>query len=97
MTTGPPGPPGFDGIDGQDGVNILGQVYDVVGDFRAPDYSIFSEFAIDAPSVEVFETDVVLVYILWDQLDDPSGPIDIWRLLHPNTMVRQGPTLFHPE
>lgn len=89
--TGPPGPPGFDGLDGQDGVNILGQVYDIVGDFTPGNgYSIFSEFAVDAPSVEVFETDVVLVYILWDQLDDPSGPIDIWRLLPQTRLVDQG-------
>jgi hypothetical protein len=76
---GPPGPPGFDGADG---VNILGQVYDIVWDFNAGNnYSVLSEFAVDAPSVEVFETDVVLVYILTGQISDPSGPIDIWELL----------------
>jgi len=93
--TGPPGPPGFDGIDGQDGVNILGQVYDIQGDFTPnsfPPYSLFSEFAIDAPSVEVFETDVVLVYILWEQVDDDFGgpPIDVWRLLPQTRLLEQG-------
>lgn len=93
---GPPGPPGFDGVDGLDGldgVNILGQVYDITGDFTpGNDYSLFSEFAVDAPSVEVFETDVVLVYILWDQLDDPDGgaPIDLWRLLPQTRLLDQG-------
>ena len=76
--TGPPGPPGLDGLDG---INILGQVYDIVVDFTPPDYSVLSEFAIDAPNVEVFETDVVLVYVLTGQLEDSSGPIDIWELL----------------
>ena len=86
--SGPPGPPGF---DGQDGVNILGQVYDIQDSFTPGNgYSIFSEFAVDAPSVEVFETDVVLVYILWEQLDDPTGPIDVWRLLPQTRLVEEG-------
>ncbi|MGB5188565.1 collagen-like protein [Robiginitalea sp.] len=88
---GPPGPPGFDGFDGQDGVNILGTVYDIVGDFTpSNDYSLFSVFAEDVPGLEVFETDVVLVYILWDQIDDPTGPIDIWRLLPQTLLLQQG-------
>ena len=86
--TGPPGPPGF---DGQDGVNILGQVYDIVGDFTPGNgYTLFSVFSEDAPSVEVFETDVVLVYILWEQVDDPTGPIDVWRLLPQTRLLDQG-------
>ena len=86
--TGPPGPPGF---DGQDGVNILGQVYDIVGDFTPGNgYTLFSVFSEDAPSVEVFETDVVLVYILWERVDDPTGPIDVWRLLPQTRLLDQG-------
>jgi hypothetical protein len=88
---GPTGPPGIDGEDGQDGVNILGSVYDIVGDFTpSNDYSLFSVFAEDVPGLEVFETDVVLVYILWDQIDDPTGPIDIWRLLPQTRLLQQG-------
>jgi hypothetical protein len=88
---GPVGPPGYDGIDGLDGVNILGKVYDITDDFSASnDYTIFSVFAQDAPSVEVFETDVVLVYILWDQVDSSSGPVDIWRLLPQTRLLNQG-------
>jgi len=86
--TGPPGPPGFDGQDGQDG--LIGTVYDIVGDFQPDDYSIFTEFAVDAPGLEVFETDVVLVYILWEQIDDPTGPIDVWRLLPQTLLLQQG-------
>lgn len=84
---------GLDGLDGLDGVNILGQVYDITGDFTpGNNYSILSVFSEDAPSVEVFETDVVLVYILWDQLDDPDGgaPIDLWRLLPQTRLLDQG-------
>ena len=89
--TGPPGPPGPPGFDGADGINILGQVYDIVGDFTpGNNYQIFSEFAVDAPTVEVFETDVVLVYILWEQLDDPTGPVDVWRLLPQTRLLDVG-------
>jgi hypothetical protein len=86
---GPPGPPGFDGIDGEDGVNILGQVLEIEGDFTAEnDYSIFFEFP---QTVEVFESDVVLVYLLWDQTEDGSGePVDIWRLLPQTRILQQG-------
>ena len=62
-----------------------------MGDFTpGNNYQIFSEFAVDAPTVEVFETDVVLVYILWEQVDDPSGPIDVWRLLPQTRLLDVG-------
>ena len=80
---------GRDGIDGQDGINILGKVIDIEGDFTAQDdYSIFYEFGQD---IEVFETDVVLVYILFDQTEDSNGElVDIWRLLPQTLIVDQG-------
>lgn len=88
---GPAGPPGYDGrdgINGQDGVNILGNVIDIEGDFIPDDYSIFYEFP---QTVEVFETDVVLVYILWEQTEDGNGePVDIWRLLPQTRLLDQG-------
>ncbi len=85
---GPAGPPGFDGLDGLDGVNILGTVIDIEGDFVPDDYSIYYEFP---QSVEVFESDVVLVYILWDQTEDGNGdPVDIWRLLPQTRLLDQG-------
>jgi len=88
---GPIGPPGFDGrdgLDGQDGINILGTVIDIEGDFVADDYSIIYEFP---QTVEVFESDVVLVYILWDQFEDGNGEaVDIWRLLPQTLLLDQG-------
>ena len=90
---GPPGPPGFDGFDGQDGqdgINILGQVLEIEGTFSVEnDYSLFFEFP---QSVEVFESDIVLVYILFEQADDPDGgdPIDVWRLLPQTRILNQG-------
>lgn len=89
---GPPGPPGFDGfdgLDGQDGINILGQVMEIEGSFTAEnEYALFYEFP---QTVEVFESDVVLVYLLWDQTEDGNGdPVDIWRLLPQTRILAQG-------
>ena len=89
---GPPGFDGFDGLDGQDGadgINILGKVVDIEGTFSATnDYSIFYEFP---QSIEVFETDVVLVFLLWDVTEDGNGdPVDIWRLLPQTRILDQG-------
>jgi hypothetical protein len=86
---GPPGPPGFDGVNGQDGINLLGQVVEIEGTFSlSNDYALFFEFP---QTVEVFESDVVLVYILWDQTEDADGlPVDIWRLLPQTRLLDQG-------
>ncbi len=92
---GPIGPPGFDGLDGrdgqdgEDGINILGTVIDIEGTFNLDnDYTIGYEFP---NTVEVFETDVVLVYLLWDQTEDGNGePVDIWRLMPQTRILDQG-------
>ncbi|MBT8177608.1 MAG: collagen-like protein [Eudoraea sp.] len=82
---GPAGPPGFDGLDGQDGINILGKVLEIEDDFTFEnDYRIFYEFP---TSVEVFESDIVLVYILWEVAEDD---VDVWRLLPQTLIVDQG-------
>jgi hypothetical protein len=80
---------GIDGIDGQDGINILGKVIDIEGDFTAADdYTILYEFP---NTIEVFETDVVLVYILFDQTEDSNGEaVDIWRLMPQTLILNQG-------
>lgn len=89
---GPPGRDGFDGLDGLDGldgINILGQVIEIEGSFSSQnDYSIFYEFP---QNVEVFESDIVLVYLLWDQVSGGNdAPIDIWRLLPQTRILDQG-------
>lgn len=92
---GPAGPPGFDGLDGpqgppgEDGINILGQVVDIEGTFDAGnDYGIRYTFP---QTIEVFETDAILVYILWGQTEDTNGdPVDIWRLLPQTRILDQG-------
>ncbi len=98
---GPQGPPGFDGFDGrdgingrdgadgQDGINILGKVLDIEGSFSPENnYAILYEFP---QNIEVFETDIVLVYLLWDQTEDGNGdPVDIWRLMPQTRILDQG-------
>lgn len=89
---GPPGPPGFDGfdgLDGQDGINILGQVLEIEGSFTFEnDYILFYEFP---TTVEVFESDLVLVYILWEQFEDTDGQlVDVWRLLPQTQILTEG-------
>jgi hypothetical protein len=76
---GPPGPPG------EDGDSFIGSVFEIEGDFTSSnDYSLFFEFP---NTIEVFESDVVLVYILWEIVEDNSGELlDVWRLL-PQTVV----------
>ena len=65
---GPPGPPG------QDGVNIVGQAFEIEADFNDPDYSVFADIP---SSIEILESDVVLVY--WLELVDDGT--DVWNLI----------------
>ena len=82
---GPPGRDGFDGQDGQDGESFLGSVFEIEGDFTSQnDYTLYFQFP---SSITVYDTDVVLVYILWEQVEDNTGSLlDVWRLL-PQTVV----------
>lgn len=77
---GPMGPPGLPGKDGLDGDSFIGSVFEIQGDFL-PDneYKLYFPFPND---FEIYDTDVVLVYILWEQVDG----LDVWRLL-PQTVI----------
>lgn len=84
--SGDPGPPG---PQGPAGVNILGSVFEATVNFTPQnDYTAFIEFP---QEVEVFETDVVLVYLLETVIPDSTGPIDVWTLL-PRTFYLQDGT-----
>ena len=87
-TRGPPGPPGEPGADG-----LIGTVFDVEGDFTADnDYTLFAEYA-DFTSAEVFESDVVLVYLRVGEDGTADGePVYVWRLL-PQTYYVDGGTV----
>ncbi|TXE19806.1 hypothetical protein ES731_07125 [Psychroflexus gondwanensis] len=70
------GPQGPQGIDG--GV-ILGNVYEINRDLLPQNnYSTVFEFPLD---IEVFESDVVLVYLLEEVVNDEGGPVSVWTPL----------------
>lgn len=69
---GPPGPPGF---DGQDGVGLPGLVFEVEADLNS---GTNFEYFVEIPSeIEVFESDVVMVYRLMGVFEGS----DIWEPL----------------
>lgn len=71
---GPMGPPGMDGD------SFIGSVFEIQDDFTpANNYSIFFEFP---NNFEIYNSDVVLVYILWET----DNGHDVWRLM-PQTVV----------
>ena len=81
---GPQGPPG---------TNILGQVFEVTVDFSpANDYQVLVEFP---QNIEVFESDVVMVYLLETQISDPTGPIDVWTPLPQSFFFDNGSELVY--
>jgi hypothetical protein len=82
---GPMGPPGLDGEDGFDGTSLLGSVFEIEGDFTdANGYELYYEFPSD---FEIYDTDIVMVYMLWEVVEANDGSaIDVWRAL-PQTIV----------
>ena len=60
------------------------------GSTSAPENEYLLDYTFPT-TVEVLETDIVLVYILWDQTEDDNGvPVDIWRLLPQTRLLDQG-------
>jgi hypothetical protein len=77
------------GNDGKDGDSLIGSVFEVKGDFtQSNDWSLYYKFP---ATFQVFETDAVLVYILWDQVTDKFGKVqDVWRLLPQTVVLKEG-------
>ena len=73
---GPIGPQGLQGLDGD---AVFGNVFEITRDLLPQDdYSTIFEFPLD---VEVFESDVVLVYLLEEVIDDVNGSASVWTPL----------------
>lgn len=85
---GPPGPQGPEGPPGEPG--LIGTVFDIEGDFTSSnEYSLLVTYS-DFTDVEVFETDVVLVYLQVGTDGEAGGePVYVWRLL-PQTYYLEG-------
>lgn len=84
---GPIGPKGDQGSDGAPGPESI--VFDIQGNLNAQnEYSLYYEFP---QSIEVFESDAVLVYRLWGQQEIPGdAPADVWRLMPITAFVNNG-------
>lgn len=75
---GPVGPPG------EDGTSLIGTVFEMEDDFKASNnYELFFDFP---QNFEIYNTDVVLVYILWEVATVNGEQTDVWRLL-PQTVI----------
>lgn len=74
---GPQGISGIDGQDGQDGQHGLdgeeAYVFEYDVDFTSPDYSALLELP---SSFTMLDSDVILVYLLWEVLSDGT---EVWR------------------
>ena len=69
---GPVGPPGEPGIPGDP---LTGTVFEIEGSFTPENtYRLHTTYP---SNVNVYDSDVVLVYILWEQVDG----LDVWRLM----------------
>lgn len=86
---GPAGPPGMPGEDGLDGVNILGTTFEIQGSFTpANEYMLYYQFP---SNFEVYDGDVVMVYILWELSDGT----DVWRALPQTQFFNEGPMIYN--
>ncbi len=75
---GPIGPPG------QDGDALIGTIFEIQGDFKASNnYELYYTFP---NNFVIYDTDVVLVYILWETASVNGNQTDVWRLI-PQTVI----------
>ena len=84
---GPQGPPGLSGT------NILGQVFEVNINFNTGNN--FGRLVTFPSNIEVYESDVVLIYLLTDVVPDGNGStIDVWSQLPQTFFPVQGTLLY---
>ncbi len=85
---GPMGPPGYDGKDGEDGTSLLGTIFETTVDFTPENgYSTLFEYPND---FEIYDSDIVMVYILWEQVETNNGVLDVWRALPQTVFLQEG-------
>ena len=84
---------GQEGPPGEPGINILGQVFEVSIDFNTGNN--FGQLVTFPSNIEVFESDVVLVYLLTDVVPDGNGgTLDVWSQLPQTFFPAQGTLLY---
>ncbi|WP_340066694.1 collagen-like protein [Ascidiimonas aurantiaca] len=87
---GDPGPPGPPGPRGEDGFNIVGVVFEEIG-VNFTQANNYKELIPFPENIEVLRTDIVLVYLLEDVVNDGvGGTADLWTLLPKTIFTSQG-------
>jgi hypothetical protein len=81
------GPAGPEGPAGAPGENAFVFEYTNV-DFLAPDYEVVLNYA---DNFEAFDSDVTLVYLLWDVTTDTNGnDLEVWRQVPQSILTANG-------
>ncbi len=75
---GPQGPPGIDGLNAEESF-----VFEYEFSFTAPDYAALLELP---SSFTMLDSDVMLVYFLWDVIDG----VEVWRSLPQTLFLADG-------
>ncbi|MEQ9305867.1 MAG: hypothetical protein RJQ14_18280, partial [Marinoscillum sp.] len=87
---GPPGPVGPQGPQGPQGADgESGYVFEWENvDFTAPEYEVLLSYP---DNFEGFDSDVALVYFLWDAYTTDGGEeVEVWRQLSQNILTDDG-------
>lgn len=84
--TGPMGPQGPQGNDGPKGDSGFVFEFEQV-DFTGPDYEVFLPFPDDFESLN---SDVALVYLLWDVVDLDGVDTEVWRQIPQTILTNEG-------
>lgn len=79
---------GEQGPPGEDGDTLLGTVFEIEGDFTYQNnYELFYDF----PSgFKVYDSDVVMVYLLWEQTTAGGDVLDVWRPMPQTIVLNEG-------
>lgn len=83
---GPVGPEGPEGPQGPKGDSGFVFEYENV-DFTAPDYEVYLPFP---DNFESLNSDVALVYFLWDVVDISGTETEVWRQIPQTLFLEQG-------
>lgn len=93
---GPQGPQGYDGPQGPQGppgpTGDISQVFEVSKTFTKTN-SFRELFAFPPSKITVLDSDVVLVYLLWEEVEENNKVVKIWRAL-PQTVFIQNKGIF---
>src|SRR5690606_22504384 len=84
---GPPGPPGNSGLPGEDGGIIVSSAFEIDVTFNAANaYSHTENYGFEG-----LESDVTLVYVLWDTVNGK----DVWRLMPQTVAFNDGNLIYN--